>query len=617
VSPSRDLFDNFLADFGPGNDSEVSAETSFANASKRVNSKINSPNLSSGITTKCNLQTPKTSSEFDKVISSSAEPEITTSTTSTTTTTTSQPAFNSSVRLDNSIPIFKPPVTDQIVAASQETNTQPGSVFSKTVRRNSFNISNFDKAEGRTFKTSDKINPVLTEQETKINAPLTKVNTQPQQQSLADSETQLNAQITKTNTLLNRSNTDPVQNQSQYPEPTLGDLINQPEKLVDNKHVLPPSSSKITKKKKVTFNKNLPKDGPHKKVKRLVKKQTIAQAAANSTVVRTLTSNYLSCINVEGPIAGLALFDTGAENANLIARKYLTDLEKQGTKVELIPDSTQIFSLNKEMKNHGLVKLALKVNGHQLPEVPFLVVDNLRAYNFIFGLPAIEQLKIVPNIAEGTAKIMEHTIALNKNKQYQRTVPVRTTAEIRLMPGFEYQIPVAPESDECFAAAPNYYHQVIPSGTLKQLQVLKMPAAATKNHLKFVTIANYGNGPIVLRKDALVAHIVTVDTASIVNAVSVQDILNDEKAMDEEMFIPDSLKGRTVDFSEINESLANLPEKLDQIEGGFFNRLTKLIYSFSELFSSDKPSIQTKTQAFVPLQAGTTISSKPCGISRN
>jgi hypothetical protein len=251
---------------------------------------------------------------------------------------------------------------------------------------------------------------------------------------LTDSETKINAQIAKDNALLNRSNTDPVQNQSQYPEPTIRDMVNQPEKypVADNKNVLPPSSTK-EKKPKVNFDKNLPVDGPPKKVKRLAKKQTIAQAAAKSTIVRTMTSNYLSCINVEGPIAGLALFDTGAENANLVTKKYLTELEKLGMKVELIPDSTQIFSLNKEMKNHGLVKLALKINGHQLPEVPFLVVDTLRAYNFIFGLPAIEQLKIVPNIAEGTAKILEHTIALNKNKQYQRTVPVRTTAEIQYL----------------------------------------------------------------------------------------------------------------------------------------------------------------------------------------
>jgi hypothetical protein len=74
----------------------------------------------------------------------------------------------------------------------------------------------------------------------------------------------------------------------------------------------------------------------------------IAAAKTKSNEVRAMTSNYLSCINVEGPLAGLALIDTGAENANLITKKYLADLEKTGVKIEILPDSTKVFSLNKD-----------------------------------------------------------------------------------------------------------------------------------------------------------------------------------------------------------------------------------------------------------------------------
>jgi hypothetical protein len=365
------------------------------------------------------------------------------------------------------------------------------------------------------------------------------------------------------------------------------------------------SSSKSRKRRNMTItlvnqNFNDPRRSP-----------AIAAAQTKTNEVRAMTSNYLSCINVEGPIAGLALIDTGAENANLISKKYLADLDKAGVKIEILPDSTRVFSLNKEMKNHGFVSLSLKISGIQYPEINFLVVDSLGAYNFILGLPAIEQLKIVPNIAEGSVRIMEHTIPLNKNKQYQRTIPVRTNATIRLKPGYEYVIPVTPDSNECFNNAPDYYHLVIPSQTLLNLQVLKMPYGLSKNGLKYVKIANCGYDAIVLKQGALVARVVTVDQNSIVNAVSVDELLNDEKAMDDQMFIPTGLDGAPLNIDEIQAHLSALPEKLENIENGFYHRLTKLIYTFAGLFSNDKPSIQTKTQAYVPIKPGTVPISLP------
>jgi hypothetical protein len=325
-------------------------------------------------------------------------------TTSTTTTTTV---------LNSTVPEFRPPTLDSTTKVTNSVSHRTAEISAPLVATQSSDPTN--------VSPKDNIKSILKactdELALRESSDITKL-------SADDLE-----KLTKNNTNLNKGCTVP------------------------NNTVVRVTNSSYSNDKHVTFDTNLPskkntsKNGYAKSSKTSwPNSNSNSNANINPINVRFMSSNYLSCINITKPTGGLALIDTGAENANLISKKYLESLQKEGYKFNYLPDSTKISTLNKEMKNYGQVSLSLTVENIQLPEISFLVVESLGAYNVILGLPAIEQLHIVPNISAGTTQILNQTVCLNKNKQYRKTIPVRTTATIRLKPGMEYTIPVQPDS---------------------------------------------------------------------------------------------------------------------------------------------------------------------------
>ncbi len=301
--------------------------------------------------------------------------------------------------------------------------------------------------------------------------------------------------------------------------------------------------------------------------------------------VKTMTSNYLSCLNIHLPAKALVLVDTGAEEANVISKNYYDLLIKSNVKLNLSKDNTRVYAINsKPLVNYGKISLSLTFGDLILSPTDFLVVEKLGSYDIILGLPAIQEFKILPNIPEGTIQIMGKNFKLNRNQSYQKLIPVRTTKDVKIPPRKESTLAVSLSSD-CFKEAQDYYHSVIPSQAIRSLPFLTMPEAATKNHLHYVQVTNWSDKPITIKKGALVAYIKTISQDSVIQAISMDELHHEDVLLGEEMFIPDSVRDKNFDLTEIDDHLENQPEKLEQF---FHSSLLKLLYSFADLFLTDK-----------------------------
>ena len=130
-----------------------------------------------------------------------------------------------------------------------------------------------------------------------------------------------------------------------------------------------------------------------------------------------MKSNYLSAINIKEPVKMRLLIDTGAENINIISLKMfekLKEVDKQISKQK--NDDIIIRPLgSKIMKTCGTTKIKLQLKEGLTTElIPFIIAE-LHQYNLIFGLPAIEQLKINLDVNNGKVKILN---VILKNLNY-------------------------------------------------------------------------------------------------------------------------------------------------------------------------------------------------------
>src|SRR6185437_11598415 len=139
-------------------------------------------------------------------------------------------------------------------------------------------------------------------------------------------------------------------------------------------------------------------------------------------------SNYLSSIVLSKPSKIKVLIDTGAENINLISKKLYLQYLKQDKEVKIQKTDVIIIPIgNQPLKTEGTVQISIILSDEVCtPKIEFVVVNDLGQYDMLFGLPAIQQLNIIPNIPEGKVKILNQEYSLLKN-EFCKTTEIRST----------------------------------------------------------------------------------------------------------------------------------------------------------------------------------------------
>jgi hypothetical protein len=313
---------------------------------------------------------------------------------------------------------------------------------------------------------------------------------------------------------------------------------------------------------------------------------------------------FLPVIHLVHPMEAKVLLDSGCLKANVMTESYFNQLKN----VMLLPSTDVVVPEgNVALVTLGKCSLQLSIPGRRLkPTLEFIVVRKLSSsFDLILGSPAWTQLNIRLKLDRGLVSILGQNILLEKENFKKVTKEIRTKQKTILLPGVKSKVPVIVDGD-IFREFPDKYLPIVPSQSLMETQVLKTPAAMTRNELNYMLVDNLSEQSITLKKGALLGHVISEEIGANCFTLTLNDILEDEKNENEvvgsNMFIPEkdeSLFTETFVQEKISSSCKHLSKA--QME-----ELSDLVFSYKHMFvhndSAYPTEISTKTKCYVPLK---------------
>ncbi len=326
-------------------------------------------------------------------------------------------------------------------------------------------------------------------------------------------------------------------------------------------------------------------------------------------------SNFLSSITLKRPFNTSILIDTGAIDVNVISHPHYLKLLELSLCTEAEESNHLVVPIgNQPLSTIGSTTVTFILDDNDLvkKEVPCIIVKELDQYDVILGLPAIEQLKIVPKISEGVVEILNVKYQLKRNTFIKHT-EIRTINEIIIPAGKQIQVPVHADSS-ILKQNMNDYYEVVPSNTMLATKCLKSPRALTKNSLNYILISNLSDQKVIIKKNALVAYFRPIFNKNKCFFAKLDEIREkrrkqtiDNEENDEEKIIGDNMYIPVGDFMNSEEIKSFIKESATNLTQEQLIKLHELITEYTDLFasSSGPVGVQTKTKCFVPLVEGT------------
>ncbi|HRP37924.1 MAG TPA: reverse transcriptase family protein, partial [Candidatus Dojkabacteria bacterium] len=164
--------------------------------------------------------------------------------------------------------------------------------------------------------------------------------------------------------------------------------------------------------------------------------------------------------------------------------------------------------------------------------------------------------------------------------------------------------------DQISKNAPDMFHLVIPSETIKQTLCCKIPYGVAKNSIKYIKIANISDQDITIKKNALVAHLVATNPNANVHFIEKDSIDNDKEEIEDDIigdniYIPNQIDDKIITDREIRD---HITPSVPHLENSQKEQLEQLIIGHKKIFAfnPNSPGVQTKTRMHIELKENTT-----------